>query len=384
MKFIFYLYVGLLFFSCIRKEPLNAEADITSCIILNAAGQPDPYIRGNTMITNNRVMAQADSRIDLTALALQLTLTEGATISPDPRKIRDYSIPQVFEVTAQDERWKKKYTVSIDTFDLPVKYDFEYFKLNENGLYEVFYELMPSRDTVVDLYIWASGNPGYALTGVAKTPEQYPTVAIVNGHSGHGVKLETKSTGGFGEIVKMPIAAGNLFIGSFYAANALREPLKATLFGLPFGKKPIRFTGYYKYKPGKQYTVVGDYGQAEPVPGKQDICDLYAVLYQSGGLEENSLNGADVLTSPNIIALARIKNPVVLSDNENILTAPYERFVIDFDYATYHEICPFDPEKAKNYEYNLAVVFTSSLEGAFFRGAVGSVLYIDEAEIICQ
>ena len=37
--------------------------------------------------------------------------------------------------------------------------------------------------------------------------------------------------------------------------------------------------------------------------------------------------------------------------------------------------------KSRNYEYNLAVVFTSSIQGAAFQGAVGSVLYVDEVEV---
>ena len=38
----------------------------------------------------------------------------------------------------------------------------------------------------------------------------------------------------------------------------------------------------------------------------------------------------------------------------------------------------------ENYGYNLAVVFTSSVDGAYFRGAVGSTLYVDTFKIICE
>ncbi|MCQ4905881.1 PCMD domain-containing protein, partial [Odoribacter splanchnicus] len=48
-----------------------------------------------------------------------------------------------------------------------------------------------------------------------------------------------KSTGQVGETVKIPIAAGNLFLGSFYVNNAVQKRLKATRFGLPFGKIPL-------------------------------------------------------------------------------------------------------------------------------------------------
>ena len=38
----------------------------------------------------------------------------------------------------------------------------------------------------------------------------------------------------------------------------------------------------------------------------------------------------------------------------------------------------------KNYEYNLAVVFTSSKYGAYFAGSVGSTLCIDKVESVCE
>ena len=35
-------------------------------------------------------------------------------------------------------------------------------------------------------------------------------------------------------------------------------------------------------------------------------------------------------------------------------------------------------------KYKLGIVFSSSVDGAYFRGAVGSTLYIDEVELICE
>lgn len=41
-----------------------------------------------------------------------------------------------------------------------------------------------------------------------------------------------------------------------------------------------------------------------------------------------------------------------------------------------------DKEKLMDGKYNIAIVFTSSLEGDHFNGAIGSTLLIDEAELI--
>lgn len=136
--FLYLLMVGGLG-ACIQSEPLNAEADIMACKILNAKGSPETNIKGNIIINNAQVLAQANPSIDLTKLALEVTLTEGANISPDPARVMDYSHPQKFTVTSEDGNWHKEYSVIIDTFDLPLRYDFEHYELNETGKYQVFF-----------------------------------------------------------------------------------------------------------------------------------------------------------------------------------------------------------------------------------------------------
>ena len=46
--FLYLLMVGGLG-ACIQSEPLNAEADITACKILNAKGLPETNIKGNNI-----------------------------------------------------------------------------------------------------------------------------------------------------------------------------------------------------------------------------------------------------------------------------------------------------------------------------------------------
>lgn len=71
---------------------------------------------------------------------------------------------------------------------------------------------------------WKSGLQTYRY---GKVPFDYPTLQT-EGYIGKGIRLETKSTGDFGEKVKMPIAAGNLFIGTFIVKDALRDAKAAT------------------------------------------------------------------------------------------------------------------------------------------------------------
>ena len=205
-------------------------------------------------------------------------------------------------------------------------------------------------------------------------PHEYPSVMLEQGVSGKGVKLETCSTGAFGAMVNMRIAAGNLFLGSFDTQNALTDAMKATRFGVPVNRKPVRFTGYYKFQPGEKFQ--DRYGIE--VPGRVDAPDAYAVLYKN--TDENglpvTLYGDDVLTHKNIVAIARVPEFKVtgISDTSN-----WEYFDLPLEYKQ-----ELDMVRLSNLGYNLAVVFTSSIEGATFCGAVGSTLLIDESAIIYE
>jgi hypothetical protein len=48
-----------------------------------------------------------------------------------------------------------------------------------------------------------------------------------------------------GEWMKKPIAAGSLFLGKFIVDFVLSDALKATQFGMPNSKEPVRITGWY-------------------------------------------------------------------------------------------------------------------------------------------
>lgn len=79
---------------------------------------------------------------------------------------------------------------------------------------------------------WASGNAGFAFTGVKATAEEYPTSQSTNGVEGKCLKLTTCETGYWGSLLGMPIAAGNLFLGSFEVRPT--DILRSTKFELHF------------------------------------------------------------------------------------------------------------------------------------------------------
>lgn len=126
----------------------------------------------------------------------------------------------------------------------------------------------------------------------------------------------------------------------------------------------MKVTGYYKYKAGPVFT---DNGQE--VPGKKDIFDLYGIFYETDD-EVKTLDGTNSLTSPNLISVARI------SDAHE--TDQWTRFEIPFEVKPGKSV---DSEKLKEGKYNFALVFSSSKEGDYFKGAEGSTLYIDEVKV---
>lgn len=79
-----------------------------------------------------------------------------------------------------------------------------------------------------------------------------------------------------------------------------------------------------------------------------------------------------MLTNENIVAIA--------DAGEITDVAEWTKFDVSFDYKEN----VIDEEILKAGGYSLTVVFTSSVEGASFIGAVGSTMYVDKVELVCE
>lgn len=374
--------------SCIQDEGLNVEAAIDGCNGSN--------IQLSTINTYSKTVSIYVSKAtDLSTLEIQFELPEGAEIEPvdaaanDHAPKYDFSNSKVpvtseqtleqyqrkFRVTSESRTTEAVYMITVIKSELPTEYHFENIE-DGNNKYHIFYEFNLQK---AEMLQWASGNPGFNLTGMARSPLDYITIQS-QGYIGKGAKLETKSTGSFGAGVSMPIAAGNLFIGSFEVGNALKDAMKATKFGFPFYKHPTRLSGYYKFKPGTDYTsyTLGSDGKKNffidaSMNGK-DKGDIYAVLYEADNVED-FLDGYNSLNSPKIVSLARIKSEDVKETNE------WTSFDLPFVLQNNKTI---NDNMLAAGKYKLAIVFSSSVEGAAFKGSVGSTLWIDEVTIHCE
>ena len=361
--------------SCFKDEAPNAECDIIEASLHVENPTDIFYNPTDTLVrvlyTDDNISFSVRRKADLTALAPTFRITDGATISPASGSVHDFSKgPVIYTVTSEDKEWSRSYKVSfipvIRTSKDTLSFNFEDYHLDSKDKYYIWCEEHEDGNMYDD---WATGNAGYGLTNGSAGPEAYPSTVLDEGYEGKGVKLVTCSTGPFGQMVKLPLAAGNLFLGTFDMSIALKTPRLATGFGLPFDKKPKTFTGYYKYTPGEKFQNKDE----SIVEGKVDEASVYAILYRNHDEDGNPvvLNGDNVQTSPLIVAKAIAANIVP--------TDKWTQFTVDFSYLE-----DFDLDLLENRGYNLAVVFSSSADGAFFQGAIGSTLCIDNVKIICE
>ena len=382
-KFFWMLVVTLpcLMTSCIKDEAANKECDIESAWIegeayaqyfYDAAEMRKEYISS----IQTDITFTVRSLISLSKeIPLNLKLTPGATVSPANGSKQDFTAgPVTYTVTSEDGQWQRTYRVIFVEPALPVsKLSFENVEVripankNDNS-YHHFFEIDASgtrRD------IWDSGNLGALMLRTNTSPEELPTYSTPDGYTGKGVCLNTQLTGTIGALFNKPIAAGNLFMGKFDINKVFTDPLRGTQFGIEFDKDPIRVTGYYKYTPGSTFTDV----RMNTVEGRVDEADIYGVFYRNRDAEGKPyyIYGDDVDSEEKLRA-----NPQVYKIARVASLPPTDEWT---RFEMFFEGRDVDSELLKSLGYNLTLVFSSSKRGAYFEGAVGSTLYVDEVEI---
>lgn len=366
----------MLLVSCFKEEPLNAEADIEQATL--TVDDPEAFFYNATDATidvlsdQTTITFEVRGTADLTALAPTFVVTEGATIVPASGSVHDFSQgPVTYVVTSQDGNTHRTYTVVFrritHTVTEVLEFNFEHFELDHQ-----FNQFYVWHNTLADGTLgddWATGNAGFKISKSKAKADEFPTVPDPNGYEGFCVHLITRDTGQFGIMARKPIAAGNMFLGEFDISVAAMEPLKATRFGIAFTQKPTKVTGWYKYHPGEVFTDK----ERKQHPERKDQGDIYAVLYRNHDANGNAvvLFGDNVLSSPQIVAIARIPKTETTSE--------WTSFEIPFNYK--EEI---DEELLMNRGYNLTMVFSSSIEGASFEGAIGSELWVDQVRIYTE
>lgn len=403
-RFLLLIQAAVLLFtlqSCIQDEELNAECDIEGVDPTWLNEHPGMVI-GNPLVNQEKrtIDFTLEKGTDRTALNPRFLLSDAATITAevDGQTVsgngitRNFKTPQTYTTHSQDGKWYKKYTVSFGYFTGLAAMNFDHYQLDANNKYYIWNEVAAKEDESEPdkpLNWWSSGNGGYAMVGLAKTPLAFPTAPFTDDEMGACVRLQTCRTGSFGDMVHMPIAAGSLFIGTFSNKIAMKRPREATAFGLQvLDKMPKSLEGFYRYKVGETFTDK----DKKVCPERRDTADIYAVVYEvllvdkkiknpdangpdSIVVKENlALNGDNVLTSDRIVMMARIDNPGEPTE--------WTHFSEPFKFKNGHTA--IDPNRLALKGYAIAVVATSSRQGAYFEGAIGSTLDISQFRLVYE
>ena len=384
MKFstsIITLFVCTALTSCFKDEAPNAECDITKAWVhIDNAGDTFYQLSDtaiNVMYDRNDISFTVRRKADVSHIAPFFEITPGATITPANGSVHDFSNgPVIYTVTSEDKQWSRQYAVSFKptlvTIPSTVLFDFENAKVYDDTYKKAtYYKWYENKEDGSEIEYWSNANAGFAMSKSSAAPEEYPSVSV-DGYEGKAVKLTTCSTGSWGLLVRRPLAAGNFFIGEFDVSKALTNTMLTTLMGRPFAKKPLKVSGMFKYKTGDVFWRFVN-GKIEEHPEIKDRAAIYASFYRNHDKDGNEvmLNGNDSKTNENIVAYAEVS---VIPETDE-----WTAFEMEFHYKS-----DIDLDELERQGYSLTIVFTSSTDGAYYEGAPGSTLYIDNVRLECE
>lgn len=192
--------------------------------------------------------------------------------------------------------------------------------------------------------IWDSANSsGAAIT----------TKPVTDAVKGYAARLESVKAMGM-------MAAGNIFTGQFAGLAGLGAKLD---WGTPFNGRPIALRGYYKYSPKTIDMAKAPYTDKKGQMDQSQIVVFLTDWTAPFRINTSSKEFVDLDNDPGIIALGQLN-----SSNED---AGYVKFTLPLVYR--------DATRIPTY---LVIAAASSRYGDYFTGGVGSVLHIDEFELV--
>ncbi len=196
--------------------------------------------------------------------------------------------------------------------------------------------------------IWDSANKGTASLGVVPTRPEETDVML-----GKAVRMESSTA--FGQF-----AAGNIYLGQFGQVSGLGAILN---WGVPFTSRPVALKGYYKYLP-KTVDKAKDPHKDEL--GRTDQCSIR--IWLTDWTSQFTVN-----TSKNIF----------LEDNDPSIIAQGSLFSdrTDTAYVPFEITLEYRDDRIPTY---IEIACAASRYGDYFTGGLGSVLMIDEFELVYE
>ena len=342
--------------SCVKEDHfgLSGYGNIKSFLVSNQAGSA--IINSDSM----SVVVEIPAGIDLSSITIQtLEVSSFAVANKAVGDKLDLNGPASIIITAEDG---SDHVWTIISFVATENPQLDNWHLDD--WYQTaadYYEPGSSAETT----IWGTGNPGtQILNKLATTPFDL-------GSNNKAAKMETLYNGLLPASLGMPISAGSLFTGYFNPDNLdPADPQAAIEFGTPFTGRPVKLRFKYQFEAGE---VNKDKDGNEL--NYPDMLDIYALLeIKLNGVTER-LATAWFRSSETVVDLTSME--VVFTYGELDNTFPDYMKPPDNAYVSADSAAFALPT-------HITFVASSSYDGANFAGAVGSVLILDDIEMVYE
>ncbi len=292
------------------------------------------------------VQCSVDSLADISSLALvDYQISNYATLEPGKEVSVDFTDTVEYTVTAENGNirvYKVVLTEAKQNEQVPNSGFQDWYDTGNDYL-----EIGTDPDNIV----WSTGNAGAAISGNIPT---YPEVMAENDTI---AVMETKSV-----FIGPRIAAGSLFTG-FFELNIL-DPPKSIKPGIPFNSRPASFKIQMKYQPGEENKD----GDGNPLP-YDDMADIYVLLEVWNGDEKQRLATAWYRSSDTHTEWNELQVDFVYGE-------------LDGSYPDYMKPADGNYADPSAYPTHISVIMSSSSGGDKFEGAVGSLLTVNNFELI--
>ncbi len=345
-----HLMLTLLVLGCVEEDHFGKSdrAVIKTFVI--------PGQVGNAVIDNEEltiVVTVPDTTIDFEFAPSQITISNFATITPSVGEVQDFSVPVQYFVTAEDGT-VSIYTVQVERGGSQPQLEnssFEDWYTESVGLSSVEQPGVDKNTT-----IWGTANRGLALGGApGNTSKQ-------SRGSSNYARMESVKAPAF-----VRIAAATIFTGKFTDGfPSVTDPRSNLTLGTPFVGRPLSFSFDYTYQPGPS----NEDSKGQPL-AYGDQCDIYLFLENRDGPDVKRVGTAWFRSGETVTEWT--------TETIEIKYGPLEASDPWFSYAQ-----PADGEvwgDGTEAVTHITVLATSSFEGDFFNGAIGSTLELDEIEL---
>ena len=343
---LFILTIGLLCIHCVPDDKfgLSPNKDIK---VFQVPGQA-----GTTTINKDSLYVEIpiDQAFDVTSVTPStIVLSNMASVVPTAAQTVDMTDPVTYMVTAEDgttANWTVKLKRQGPEVQLP------------NSSFDAWYDAggYPEPGDGSTSSVWSTANAGLALVG------GYNTEPVSDGGTGFYAKMTSIQAPA---VVRM--AAATLFTGTFTDGfPSVSDPRSNIDFGTPFTALPSGFTVQYKYTPGASYEDAG----GTPLSGT-DACDIYVLLEQH--IEQNG-------------EVKRLRVGTAWNRSSDVI-GDWTELALDITYGELssppdYQVPPDGYAEPNSPPTHITVVFSSSALGDDFVGAIGSVLEVDNFQLV--